>query len=368
MFGSVEIMHGRFITPEETSWMEALRAVDHDIYHLPRYATLAARHAGGEATAFLVEYSGARLFVPLVRRPLPAALNAPADWSDVVSPYGYASPLYSGSTAPELATALWQAFRRSCREQSIIAAFLRCHPLLPLEQQTLGLEGLRCEGETVFIDLSLPDDEQWQQFRENHRRGIRRLRRDGYATRVDNWTDLDDFVRLYRETMLRAGADPFYLFPHSYFRELRDLDTDRVHLCTVLAPQGDIAAAGMFFVHEDMVQFHLSGTAADHLQASPTKLMFDDMRKWATGRCRRHFHLGGGVGCSDDSLFNFKAGFSRQRAVFHTARLICDAGRYRLLAGRAGVPDGEIDLTDGYFPSYRRITPIHDESGRVGAS
>ena len=64
------------------------------------------------------------------------------------------------------------------------------------------------------------------------------------------------------------------------------------------------------------------------------------------------FHLGGGKGGSDDSLFTYKAGFAPGRHPFHTWRVVADPAAYRsLVAGRR--PGADPDDRSGTFPPYR---------------
>ena len=78
------------------------------------------------------------------------------------------------------------------------------------------------------------------------------------------------------------------------------------------------------------------------------------MTRWAKERGDQRLHLGGGVGGADDSLMHFKAGFSDERHVFRTLRVVVDAAEYAPARGRprprASIPT---DL-DGFFPLYRR--------------
>jgi hypothetical protein len=84
-------------------------------------------------------------------------------------------------------------------------------------------------------------------------------------------------------------------------------------------------------------------------------LRIDFLRRWAKSRGNRVFHLGGGVGGSEDSLFRFKAGFSQQRHPFHTWRMVADETVYRRLVKRWESRHGaEADGLDGFFPAYRK--------------
>ena len=70
-------------------------------------------------------------------------------------------------------------------------------------------------------------------------------------------------------------------------------------------------------------------------------------------RGNRVLHLGGGLGGAPDSLFAFKAGFSKARHPFRTWRVVVDEDRYRELT-RAAQPGLAAADVPGFFPAYRR--------------
>lgn len=94
------------------------------------------------------------------------------------------------------------------------------------------------------------------------------------------------------------------------------------------------------------MQYHVGGTASDHLVAGASRLLFTAAASWAHDHGVNALHLGGGVGGREDNLFRFKAGFSRERAWYRTARMVHDATAYHG-ALPARVPDGH------FFPAYR---------------
>ncbi len=347
-------MQVAFIEPADPRWTATLDHLPHDIYHLPGYTAFSAKHSGGKACAFLGRHDDNILFIPLVLRTMPGNLNTPPHWQDATSPYGYASPLTVAGKSVRSEAELWRAFSNSCREQAIVSVFLRFHPLLPMPAACQEIGMVVEEGETVYIDLSVPDEEISRQIRDNHRRGIRKLRNEGFRTVIDDWSGLSQFTALYRETMLRAGAVEEYLFSDGYFHDLLALNDGTIHLCTVKAPDGTMAAAGLFFCYGGIVQFHLSGTAASYLLLSPTKLMFAEMCRWSKEHGCKLLHLGGGVGCQKDSLFNFKAGFSNCRARYHSLRVVCSPDSYAQLTGQSTDLMERVTDYRGFFPAYRQ--------------
>ena len=349
-------MRAALLEPGDPRWAEVLAGVPHDVYHLPEYLAMSAAFEGGEARALLAEDGEVRLLAPLLLRPLPAALEAPAEWRDALTPYGYPAPLLAGDGAAERLAPLLEAALGEAAAAGVVTAFFRLHPLLPLphEAEVLPRLGEVVEhGETVAVDLSLPAEQHWSQTRGNHRTGINRLRKQGFQVRVDDWSLFSDFRRIYAETMERVGAGGFYFFSDAYFEALRRSLGERLHLFAVLSPEGEVACAGLFPAVEGVVQYHLGGTAPAFLGVAPSKLMFDAVRNWGREAGLRWLHLGGGVGGARDSLFNFKAGFSPVHLPFRTFRVVLDAGRETELVRRRDHLAGGAGAAPGFFPRYR---------------
>jgi len=347
-------MIAEYVTCSDPRWQECLTRMAHDFYHLPEYAAFAAQQEGGRAAAFFAAEKEGTLLIPLLLREVPAGLGRP-EWQDAASPYGYPSPLLHPSTTLRQLETFLQAFAECSREQGMVSAFFRFHPLLPLPLAPFGAYGaIVRHGATVCIDLTATPEELWRGTRENHRRGIASLTREGFEVRIDHWEDLPEFIAIYTATMKRVHASDFYFFQPAYFTGLQKTLGERLHLCTVLSPRGEVTAAGLFTAVNGIVQYHLGGTADDYLQQAPAKLMFHHVRNWAKERGFRLFHIGGGLGSRNDSLFHFKAGFSSQRAEFHTARLVLHAERYASLSARfrqQRAASGRLD--EDFFPLYR---------------
>jgi len=346
-------MQAELLTPADARWQAFLDQTPHDFYHLPGYVELCAQQDGGEPAAFWAEDGEAALLAPLLLRPLPPALEASPDLRDAIAPYGYPAPLMTGERSAAKVTAFLKAFLEVGSEAGLVSAFFRGHPLLPLPEAPVAEFGTLLEhGETVYVDLTQTPEELARQTRTNHRADVRRLVLEGFTTVVDDWERLPDFVRIYEETMRFHAADAFYFFDPDYYQALRRCLGEHLHLCLVLAPSGEAAAAGLFTCVDGLVQFHLSGTAEAYRRTGPTKLMLVHMRDWAKARGERLLHLGGGVGCQADSLAFFKQGFSKLRGTFATFRMVLQPDTYRRLTTlrqQAGPSSGAPD----YFPAYR---------------
>jgi hypothetical protein len=349
-------MRAEILTAKDPRWGAFLEDTPHDFYHLPGYVELCARQEQGEAAAFWAEEEGFAMLAPFVLRPLPASLDQDSGLQDAAAPYGYPSPLLKGGPPEATVSAFLHTFRDLGASAGIVSAFFRFHPLLGVPPGPFQAFGTLLEhGETVYVDLTLPQEELSRQTRVNHRADVRRLQSEGFRVEVDGWDRLGDFIRIYEETMRYRSAQDFYFFDADYFEALRRCMGEQLHLCTVVAPQGETASAGLFTCVDGLVEFHLSGTAGAFRRAGPTKLMLIHMRDWAKARGFRCLHLGGGVGCQADSLAFFKQGFSQLRSTFSTFRMVLKPESYRrLVRRRAWGEELRADLPTDFFPAYRR--------------
>src|SRR5262249_30350693 len=207
-------------------------------------------------------------------------------------------------------------------------------------------------GTTVAMDLTLSAEDIWGRIRSNHRRDIERSRQQGTVVTMECGTEgLAGFAEIYGESMDRVGAAPSYYFPATYFQELSATLGDRLWTCT--ARRGGEALASILLVEcGPIVQYHLGGTRTAALKQAPSKRLFDHAWRWAKDRGRRVFHLGGGVGAAEDSLFDFKAGFSDRRYAFYTWHMVFLDETYRLLEARCRAT-GPSTPRPEFFPAYR---------------
>lgn len=353
-------MESRLIQADSSIWRRCLEHVDHDFYHLPEYVSLCAEEDGGTPAAFVAEQGECSLLVPLVVRRIPNAPSKVGDVYDAASPYGYPSPILAPHCEPERNSSfLRNALRMlvvQLRKKNVISIFVRTHPLLPLTLEPFEEHGTVVRhGETVYMDLTQPEEELWKQTRRSHRRRIRAARRRGYTVELDDdWRCFDQFFEIYTKTMRKVGAPDCYFFARQYFLRLKDILQEALHLCVVRIDR-KVAAAFLYTEYRGIVQAHLGGSLPGHDDYSPTVLADDFVRRWAKQRGNRFFHLGGGRGGRNDSLFHFKAGLSKERSDFYTWRAVTKEDVYELLVKAweedAGRP---ADAPTGYFPAYRK--------------
>ena len=351
-----------FLTLQQVDeWKRVLgRVAQHDFYFLPGYHAVAERRGEGSARLFVYEQGEYTLALPLLLRSLSdvAELGARAEgWHDTTSVYGYAGPLSSHQEVPATVVHGFQAaLKDALLERRVITVFSRLHPLLSQRGLLAGIGECRPAGQTVSIDLTLPPEQQWKQYRGTLRSGLNRLRKSGAVCRVDDGMQhLPEFVNIYHETMRRVNAQGAYFFEPDYFSQLASGLGAALQLFVVRVDE-EIAAAGLFTLCDGIVQYHLGGTRDAFRKLSPMTLLLDSVRLWGNAQGARVFHLGGGVGSQQDSLFHFKTGFSDCRHGFATWRWIIAPEIFQELSAERHRWNAERDLepvSPDFFPAYR---------------
>jgi hypothetical protein len=339
-------------TARDGAWPEALERLPHDVFHRPEYHMLPG--LGHQGTPYVFSYQeGGRLFLwPHLMMPIPGTA-----YFDVTSVYGYAGPL--STCHGEFLQRAWEALSDHWRLLGVVSVFTRLHPIIGNAQMIAAMprsavEGLCRSGSTISIDLTRPSTDQVRGYQKILRQEIRTARERGFVTDEDcQWAEADSFVGMYRDTMLRRNSRCEYLIDGAWLQTCRRALGPRAHLF-VTRWQGAVAAALLAIEQGPFLHAHLAGINAEMTAYSPLKVLLDDVREWGTRRGLWHFHLGGGVGGREDSLFQFKRRFSPVSHTFYTGRWILDSARYAELErdhlealGGAPIADPE------YFPSYR---------------
>ena len=156
--------------------------------------------------------------------------------------------------------------------------------------------------------------------------------------------------------MRRVKAEESYFFDPTYFFDLAKSLGPVLKLFVVKMPDGEVISGGLFTLCEGIVQYHLGGTRDTALKLSPMVLLLETVRRWANENGAHIFHLGGGVGAKSDSLFQFKARFSRQRHQFTTWHWIVAPSAYYELSRQKDRWNSKCGLratSASFFPAYR---------------
>jgi lipid II:glycine glycyltransferase (peptidoglycan interpeptide bridge formation enzyme) len=332
----------------EIAWDDIVsKSWSYDFYHCSSYNKL---DDTGDPLLFVAKDGDEHILLPLIKR---AIENT--EYFDCSSVYGYAGPLTSSPPellSPQFIRFFQEKLYQYLSDQKIIAVFSRLHPIISQNDIISGLGDIEQLNKTISIDLEIPLEEQWQQYRKSNKYEIAQLKKAGFVVKqAETRAEIDEFIHIYTETMTRVGAQAMYFFDKSYFYNfLNAKDFDPILL---LAYKGkDTTGGAIFTITKNIMQYHLAGTNVAYIKESPMKLIIDEARLLGVARGLKSLHLGGGVGGQDDDdpLYKFKAGFSNQNCRFEVWKYVVDKQIYQDLAEERGKHKV---LNNSYFPLYR---------------
>jgi hypothetical protein len=312
------------VAPEE--WDSQLEALGYtDGYLLRHYVASSC-----------VLYGGRPVFLRHEDTVFPLVLRDFGDRHDATSAYGYGGPVGGPDFYP--------AYDAWCRERGVLTTFVRFHPLFANQRYAPPAMHVEPRDDTIAWRL---DRDLLGEMHQKHRNAVRKGQSSELEVRIETApADLTEFASVYEQTMRRVDADDFYVFPAEYWPELARLGG---RLARVDARIGtELAASALLLASPPWLHYHLSATTELGRETAAATLLIYEAALWARERGYTHFHLGGGAGGREDSLFRFKLRFSPEdRREAMVGKLVHDADAYRRLAGPAA------DDLSGFFPAYR---------------
>lgn len=345
------------------TWNRTLKICgDFDTYHLPEYHLLAKEMGEGEPYLFFYQKKKKYAALPFLVRSVSGVAGLEAcDCYDATSVYGYpgivTSIKVSDIEASSFLSGFQAALKQAFEELSIVSFFTRTNPLIKTSWLFKGLADVIPLSSTIAIDLSKPETEHIKNMSKGHRYDIRKAHKAGIIVKEDSsFENIDEFIRIYNDTMKRVGSSDYYYFSKDYYVRLRKNLGDSIKLYFALADK-QIVSTSMFFITGKIIQYHLSGTPSELFKYNGAKVILDYVRSWGANNGFSWLHLGGGVGSTEDSLFRFKAGFSKVRCSFEVVRMVVNWQAYADISQkrRKWLADNEGSVQQPeYFPEYRQ--------------
>jgi len=343
----LDIMPYSLVTVQERDlWNKYVRECKmYDFYHTWYYHSL---EKSGEPVLFVYQLLDCFIVFPLLKRPIKGS-----EYSDFTSVYGYAGPISNfdfDQIDPSFMDGFIQAFLRFLKAEKNVSVFCRLHPIINHDILVEKFGSLVDNGKTIAIDLTGTIEAQRAKYRRQFRSKIRQLRDKGYyLKKADSREDVQAFVKIYNDNMARVQAESYYYFDESYFFNM--LNSADFESSVLLLYLGDEITCGAFVTFSNnIMQFHLAATNNKYLQEGPMKLLIDEATIVGRENNMQYLHLGGGVGGKEDSLFEFKAGFSDKILSFKTWRFVSDQEAYDKLVQARWANQ---TISSDFFPLYR---------------
>jgi hypothetical protein len=338
----------RLTLKQKNDWIKYVKlATDYDFYHSWHYHSISV---SGNPILFVYLEAGNFIAIPLLERDIPDTI-----YHDLHCVYGYSGPISNLKFAnldKGLMDNFLNAFFSFLDKGNYVSVFSKLHPFFSQNELLQRTAGLFENGKTIAINLQQSMEEQRKQYRQTTRDSIKKCRKFGYvAVEGKSQSDIAAFTKLYQSNMNRVSAADFYLFDEEYFTKLVHSTEFDCKLILVYSNE-DVVCGSIIMCTKGIIQGHLIATNINYLKNSPAKFLVDEIselgRKWDM----KYYHLGGGLGFKEDSLFEWKLGFSNVILEFYSWRYIANKSVYNLLVEKSG---NNIQSTADFFPLYRMI-------------
>ena len=326
-----------------------------DVYFKYEYFELYKRHYNVEPEAIFWEDKNLKIFwTHLIRDISRIEQFKDFKYYDLTTPYGYGGPLTITKTEDEekinkSLKIFFEEYKEYALKNNYVCEFIRFHPIFEnwkFFNRILEIEYL---NDVVIVDLAKDLEKIWKDIKKGHRYNIKKTIREGCEIEIINKPsvgDIEDFINLYYETMDKNKASKKYYFPLEFINDHFNLLNA---ILIKLKYEKRVIGASMFIFGDKIIHYYLSGAAYGLKSLYPSNLILWEAIKWAKENDFKLLLLGGGRG-RNDSLFEFKRGFSKDIIPFYIGKKVFDVKAYQALLTVNPMPK----TSDEYFPAYRQ--------------
>ncbi len=335
---------------------------EYDVYYLSGYVKAFWINGDGEPILLHFEGNGIEAINVVMKRDIATdehfkGILEKSMYYDLVTPYGYGGWLVGSKMEKNDVNTermLFDEYTEWCMANNIISEFVRFHPVLLNHRFAIGLYEVIPLGSTVAMDLSTPDA-IWANLTSKNRNMIRDRKAMKSGIKIYNGRCPElyhEFHQIYNATMDKDEADAYYYFGKQFYDSiLYDLSQNAQVFYAVL--ENKVIAASIILASNGYLNYHLSGSVREYQSLAPTNLLLYEAALWGNTNGCKIFHLGGGVGSGEDSLYKFKKAFNRGEGYrFHIGRKIfCPEMYEELVSYRRN--DVGFKEDSAFFPLYR---------------
>jgi len=334
---------------EAKEWDSVVRSfADYDVYYLSGYVKAFQVHGDGEPCLLYYESDELRgIYVYMKRK------TAIEGVYDSITPYGYGGFLLEGYTYDDNMNALWSAYVEKMKEENIVDNFVRYHSVLANAIPMKVCSEVIDLGRTIAMDLRSAEV-IWTNNHSKNRNMIRKAEKNGVVIKHGKGMDLmDEFIRIYNATMENDDAESYYFFKRPFYESIHNDLNDNYEMFWA-EYEGKIIAMSIMIYANGRLNYHLSGSDIEYRHLAPNNLLLYKAALWGCEQGMKTFHLGGGVGSGEDSLYKFKHAFNRfSNCQFSIAKQIFDQERYDALVDERLRRDVNFNRESKFFPVYR---------------
>lgn len=331
---------------------------NYDVYYLSGYVESFELHGDGQPILIYYENKKIRALSVMMKRDISLSSFYEKKISsglyfDLITPYGYGGFLFEGELNDNILREFKKLYISFLKSENIVSSFVRFHPVLNNAKILKPYFNILDLGKTIDINTETEEIIK-SNIKSKDRNTIRRSIRDGVVIHHSKELSLfNDFQKIYNATMDYAEADSYYYFSMDFYKSIH-LNLYNNYEMFFAEYKGEIIAMTIILFANTQMHYHLSCSLFEYRKLNATNLLLYEAALWGSANGFKTFHLGGGVGSKEDSLFKFKQSFNRNSEnVFSIGKCVVDQIMYDKLVEERKRNDDRFDLESSFFPLYR---------------
>lgn len=347
------------ITLDETEkWNQVVKSFkNYDIYYLSNYVKAFKIHGDGEPLLFFYEDENMSAINIVMKRDIATDERfteelPPNTFFDISTPYGYGGFLIEGTINDDSLQALNYEYSSLCSAEGIISEIVRFHPVLNNGEDVNELYDVCKLGKTITVTLS-SQNEIWNNLNTNKKRWIKKTTESGVKVYWGKSQELfNKFKTMYNETMKKNNAKEYYFFNEDFYKSIL-YDMEDYSSIFYAVYEEEIIGMVLAIYENGKIHHHFSSSDIKFQHLAPSNLLMYEIARWGNANGFNTFHLGGGVGSKEDSLYEFKKGFNKNSdTTFSIGKKIFNEEKYQYLM-EMRKRDCNFDKSSSFFPQYR---------------
>lgn len=327
-----------------------------DIYFTKEYGSIYEENKEGKLETYTYESEIGKVIYRFLKREI--ELSKEKQLFDIITPYGYGGPLllnYKEADLDNLIKEFRENFQEYCYKNNIVSEFVRFHPLFENHKGMQLYIDIENPRSTICMEL-ISKDYIWENLFPSCKNQIRKAIKNGVTIEVGSIeTDLEEFIKMYKSTMMKNNARKYYYFNEEFFRNTQRYLKDNLTIFKAVY-KGETILSSLIMSYKDYAHYHLTGSKKEFLNLGVNNLILYEISLWAMNKGCKYFHLGGGYLGDEDSLFKFKKGFSKStkgHKDFYIGKKINLPKEYEKLV-KICEEEKQLSLSSiNFFPAYR---------------
>lgn len=321
-----------------------------DLYFNPEYAKIYA-DIDGESDTFNFECEYGKIQNTFIKRVVEFDGR---QYCDIVTPYGYGGPIVlECSDIKGLMKKYYEAFSEYCKKNNVICEFIRFHLFDNVDVRKNYYGEAEHISNNVVVNTQGEFDDIWMSYEQKVRKNVKKAIRNELEILIENSTEhLDDFLKIYYDTMDRNDAKSYYYFKKEYFEAISEKLPDNYVYFYVLE-DSKVISTELVLCSESYAYSFLGGTFSEFYDLRPNDFLKNEIIKWCNSTGRKCFILGGGYH-ENDGIYRYKRSFTKDEDVkFYSGKYIFNKEVYDKLVAQRKMQNPDFDENSGYFPLYR---------------